>query len=390
MARSSLALAFRLLPILAGFPLETNAAPPSVIVRPAGPVETLYNWSKDRCEDEFIPDAPARAIRRANGEIMLIATHRENWSLTGPNFRNLKPVCKSNLRSSEVGPRIGTGLLWIQALFTENGRDVVALISEDRQAISIKSGCDAKKGPGSCWLNNILTAQSHDMGRTFHLNDAPDRTVVALESAYPKQAQGRFGAFTTSNIVKNGNGYYVFVWVQAEDLQPQGNCLFRTENPFLPHGWKAWDGISFSVPMSDPAMPHACVPVKGLPNEVRSLTFDTKNKVWIAVLSARQKLSGDAKPVPGFHYSTSFDLINWSDLDRIMPAPLVPREEQKDYFYMYPSMIDPKSRSINFDTLESSTPVLTFTNYHLMDGKGSMNRDLSFVPLTVVAASPKR
>src|ERR1700761_6575472 len=56
---------------------------PLIILTAGGPTRTLYNWAKDHCRPEYIPDSPTRAFRRADGQIELIATHRENWSMLG-------------------------------------------------------------------------------------------------------------------------------------------------------------------------------------------------------------------------------------------------------------------------------------------------------------------
>ena len=94
--------------------LGGSAAAQPVTLSPAGEPRTLYRWSTDRCEDEFIPDAPARAFRRADGRMALLATHRENWLLVGADFASLKPDCRSVMRSSAQGPD-GAGDLWIEA-----------------------------------------------------------------------------------------------------------------------------------------------------------------------------------------------------------------------------------------------------------------------------------
>jgi hypothetical protein len=87
--------------------------------------------------------------------------------------------------------------------------------------------------------------------------------------------------------------------------------------------------------------------------------------------------------VPGFYYSQSPDLVQWRPPRRIMRAPTRPRTDDPNLFMSYPSLLDPQSASRNFETLDSEDPVLLFTVQHLERGRGTMNRDLRYVPLRV-------
>jgi hypothetical protein len=369
--------------VLTGIMVGTAAAQAPTLT-PAGQPETLYRWASERCEDEFIPDAPARAFRRADGEIVMMATHRENWALTGRDFASLRPSCEATLRSSrERGP--GNGYLWIEATYTRDGRQVAALVSEDLNVASQRRGCDPRGQFGRCWLNNILAATSSDGGRSFALLRPEARTVATLGDRYPDRASRRYGAFTTTNIVEHAGAYYVMVYMQGEGVQPAGNCLFRTDDPFAPDRWRAWDGRDFTVDMRSAAAARSCQPVSPnvLSQEARSLTFDTRRQAWIAVIRHRLRLQGDAQPVPGFYYTTSTDLLRWEAPRRIMAAPLRARVDSASELTNYPVLIDPDSRSRNFDTLDSDAPVLVYTVQHLEQGRGSMNRDLRYVRLRV-------
>src|SRR5262249_35968755 len=132
--RSGCAL-LALLSFLAGV---GRAAP--IEIRPAGAGYPIYRWNTDRCGGPFIPDAPARAFRRADGKISLIATHKENWALVGSDFSALKPVCRSILSSSAM-PK-GGGELWIEATYTRDGQSISALVSEDLTRAMKAQGCD--------------------------------------------------------------------------------------------------------------------------------------------------------------------------------------------------------------------------------------------------------
>jgi hypothetical protein len=236
-------------------------------------------------------------------------------------------------------------------------------------------------------LNNILAATSDDGGQTFTLLRPEVRTVATLGNRYPKGATRRFGAFTATNIVQHTGAYYMMVYAQGEGVQPAGNCLFRTDDPFAPERWRAWDGHDFTVDMRGTTTVTSCRPVSPsvLSHEVRSLTFDTRRQVWIAVMRQRLQLPGDTQPVPGFYYATSPDLLRWGAPSRIMVAPTRARADSATETMDYPALIDPDSRSRNFDTIESDTPLLVYTVQHLTrsTGAGTMNRDLQYIRLRV-------
>jgi hypothetical protein len=356
-----------------------------------GPPQTLYRWETDRCEDEFVPDSPARAFRRADGQIALIATHRENWMLAGRDFASLQPICRSLLRSSEHRSE-GLGQLWIQATYTLDGRAVTALISQDLSVETKMGGCDAHKKPNRCWLNNIIAAQSNDMGQTFNLLASQNRSIATLGAKYPEDSTTRFGVFTLSNIVQHDGAYYVIAYMTSEGRQKSGNCLLRNDNPLEPQRWRGWDGHAFTVSMSSGEGVHTCEPLSrlALPNEVRSLSYNSRFKLWIAVFASRQMLEGDAKPVPGFYYAVSSDLHNWGKSKRIMHAPTRPREEQMDFILGYPSLLDPQSQSRNFETIDGDRPVLLYSRIHLDNGRGTMNRDLEYVLLDMRSLGSQR
>src|SRR4051812_10302761 len=201
-----------------------------VEISTVGPPQILYRWETDRCEDEFVPDSPARAFRRADGQIALMATHRENWMLVGRDFASLHSTCRSLLRSSEHRSE-GLGQLWIQAPYTLDGRAVTALVSQDLSVETKLGGCDPHGTPDRCWLNSIIAARSNDMGETFNLLASQDRSVATLGAKYPGNGTTRFGVFTLSNIVQHDGAYYVIAYVTSEDRQKPGNCLLRNENP---------------------------------------------------------------------------------------------------------------------------------------------------------------
>jgi hypothetical protein len=280
------------------------------------------------------------------------------------------------------------GSLWIEATYTEDGRNIVGLVSQDLRANIKAQGCDAAGQPGKCWVNNIIAVKSDDMGETFAPLAPEKRIVASLGQTYSAKNTVRFGYFTASNIVAADGFFYVFMYAQGEGVQEPGNCLFRTDNPLDASSWRGWDGSDYTiVPRPEGRKVGGCRPIapRVLTHEVRSVNYITQSKTWVAVFTNRLKVGSEREAIPGFYMSTSRDLLNWSAPSRIMAAPTRPRIDSNERITGYPAIIDPESRSRNFDTIDSSKPVLLYTVQHLKNGQGTMNRDLVYVPLLIEA-----
>src|SRR5690349_2977655 len=55
--------------------------------------EVVYSYERQRCDWRSIPDSPARAYRRRDGSVALIAAHFRNRIFEGPSFSELRPDC---------------------------------------------------------------------------------------------------------------------------------------------------------------------------------------------------------------------------------------------------------------------------------------------------------
>jgi hypothetical protein len=368
-----------------GIALAADTKDQDVTITPVGPQQPVYRWQTDRCQDAFIPDAPARAYRRADGQIEFIATHMENWMLLGTAFNRLRPVCRSILSSAPLRAA-GKGKFWIEATYTSDGRSVIALLSRDLSDETRNAGCRAE-ATGKCWLNEIVAARSIDMGNTFTPLLNADGVVASFGRNVEAANDGRFGVFTTTNIISRKHLFYMLAFVQGPKSQISGNCLFRTEDPYIPTSWHAWNGKDFANTLhgQSESAGDLCTPVGVgvLTQEVRSISFIAAKNIWVAVFASRRQLPGDTTAVPGFYYAESNDLIDWGKVERIVPFPLRPRSDSNTNVMMYPSLIDPLSRSPNFDTVNNASAYLFFTVYHLKNGQGSMNRDIDYLPVAI-------
>src|SRR5690606_31472995 len=81
--------------LAAGLALAPARAEPAggYFLVPTGPVETVFDWSRDACVKSHVPDAPARAFRNADGEVRLIISHNDNRALLGPSLDAVVPSC---------------------------------------------------------------------------------------------------------------------------------------------------------------------------------------------------------------------------------------------------------------------------------------------------------
>jgi hypothetical protein len=344
----------------------------------------IFSWEGSRCQQYVTPDAPARIFRRADGKLTMYATHFYNWSLEGRSFSDLRTDCHVVLPS----PGYESGnidKLWIEATWSDEQRNVIALVSQDLSGFVEKDGCDSAIAPGHCWLNAITSARSSDMGRTFTMDGAA--TVASISDSYDLHETNRSGFFTTSNIVNDDGSFYVLVFGQDQFKQPAGNCLFRSRDLGSPSSWKAWDGQDFNLAMSKtrqaPYLPCTIVSPNVLQSEVRSLNYLSKSKMWVAAYLARLKLAGDSEVTSGVYVAYSPDLIHWGNVQRVLSAPTDARLDKTDFFILYPSIIDPASRSANFVTLDSDRVYVTYTKRFIKRTGGPLNRQLNYIETTL-------
>src|SRR3954452_3996893 len=74
---------------------------PAVRLSVIGEPEAVFRWSEQRCDRLHIPDSAARAFRRSDGQIALLAAHFTNVLLLGEDFDRLTPACETTSRGQE-------------------------------------------------------------------------------------------------------------------------------------------------------------------------------------------------------------------------------------------------------------------------------------------------
>jgi len=350
-------------------------------LRISGAEEVLFDDRNSDCPIRQLPDSPARAVRQANGEIVLFATFETNWFLTGTNWDSLGANCKSAGHASQnADPEAVDDKYWIQALYTLDGRDFIALGSHEYLGTRHPGMCHYKAQgtmPPPCWYSSITQYVSH--GDAMHFVPADIQRVVATpQMPFNPDSVRRVGYFTTSNIVAKDGYRYVLIFATESATQKPGNCLFRSRLTDGPSPWLAWDGSDFTVDLSHVASEAAqksaaCQPVRGLGHEARGLLWWPQENVWLTVYTGRVGTR------TGLVAATSKDMLNWGNEQLLLEAPLTRREPDCAPVYRYPSIIDHDAPGFTFETVEKR-PYLYSTKI-LLDGCRQSARQIVRLPL---------
>jgi hypothetical protein len=354
------------------------AEPPLAAVTLVGPPETVFTPKRDACDENDLPDAPARAFRDAEGGIVLFAMHTENRALRGRDFDTLKLDCRASLPSNgKEDPAAYDDASWITATWTADGSRVTALVHHEYQANTHPGRCRHKEYL-ACWYNTIVATSSADGGHSFIRPSPPQ--VVAAAPFRQDVGQGRHrGFFNPSNIVHDGAAYYFFAGTTGWEGQERGACLFRSTDPADPAGWRGYDGRGFGARFVDPyrAEPGqpTCVAVFPFPAPVGSLARHRGTGAWIAVFQASAE--GDPFPEAGFYTSSSRDLLSWDKPRLLLAGPTLYDDacNSGGRLIAYPSLIDPAASGRNFDDV-GDTAHLYFSDLKVEGCKVTAARDL--------------
>jgi hypothetical protein len=356
----------------------------------AGPEETVFSWNRDRCDDDDLPDLPARAFRDDRGRVVLIASHFVNRRFVGPELGRLEHPCDVIMASRfDADPSRYADREWLAAPYTDDGRTVYSLVHDEYQGQTHPGRCPSGEY-FKCWYNSITLAVSRDGGRTFSHVGAASRHLVASVPYRYEPDVGPYGYFAPSNWVLNRDDGYQYAMIRTGErgAQRSGTCVMRTQTPGDPRSWRTWGGARFDVSFVDPyvdrgfdPVDHVCTPVSipQIGTMVESLTYNEYFGRWLLVGSAQDVIKGGT--ATGFFYSLSDDLVHWSRRKLIHKAEFTWSFKCGDTTPVsYPSVLDPTSSSRNFDT-SGRTPYLYFTRYHYRDCVQSKNRDLVRVPI---------
>jgi hypothetical protein len=375
-------------------------------VRAIGPPETVFDWSTTACEQNDIPDNPARAFRDATGQVQLIASHAVVRRERGPDLDSVRHECPIVMNShADPDPAAYDDREWLSSVYTTDGQTIYGLSHMEYEGWNYDPGCAQWKGTfeqAKCWMNSVNLVTSTNGGDSYSHAAAPSQLVANAPYRYATGA-GPLGVFDPSNIVyrPSDDHYYATVRVEAHGAQDGGICLMRTADLGDPTSWRAWDGAGFGVRFINPYLEpdespsaHVCTVLSpgSLPYGNSSLTYSSYLNKYIFVAVSEKTDPSSGATVSGFYYSLSDDLIHWSDQQLLMEGVLTWRHRcGDDDPVLYPSLLDPSSPDRNFGTI-GRHPYLYFTrfNYTYWDADTcwmSLDRDLLRIPIEFTSKS---
>jgi hypothetical protein len=274
-------------------------------------------------------------------------------------------------------------------VYTEDGETVHALVHNEYHGW--ERGDCVGDDTSKCWYNSVTSLVSTDGGKTFHYPVVPPTHLVATLPYQYSPDTAAVGLFSPSNIVRGPEDFfYALAKGGANGTGRQTVCLMRTADLDDPSSWRFWTGEEFNGVFTNPyptepdnPTAHEC-PALAL-NEIGAqmiecLTWNTHLGQWILVgISAD---SPDGREVWGFYYSFSTDLIHWTKRQLLMEVelPWTVGSPGSDVSYLYPSLLDPNSESMSFETT-GETAYLYFTRNNA--GHASLDRDLLRVPVRI-------
>jgi hypothetical protein len=366
-----------------------NFRPASVTV---GAKEVVFDWTTDRCENLDLPDTPAHVVRASDGELVLFATlDIGNYLSRGPSFDSLERDCEHPAHESAYlpTPESYENDEWLQSPYREGENWHVLIHNEFHDKVAI--ACQTH----GCGYDSITYALSTDGAYTFEKPAPPAHVVAPAPDVWtapepPVQDFSGEGYRTPSNILRGPDDYYYTLFSAQphyETWEVSGPCVMRTNTLHDPASWRAWDGSGFNLPLTSPYIAGNEVPAceiletpEAVMQSTGSLTYNTylDRYMWVGVHLSWE--TGES--VCGFYFSTSFDLIHWSDIQLIAKVlswcetdpstpGLIETVEAN-----YPSIIDHDDATTNFER-PGRTPYLYYTRVN-----GGLDRDLVRVPLT--------
>lgn len=312
----------------------------------------LYNENERPCDNSYLPDAPARAFRNAQNQIVLFAPNFKNRAMTGPDFPGLAHDCRIRFAA---GNRPSADTLddrsWLHAFHTKDGINIFSLISASFIPYRHGLPCGGGSGTTDCWINGIAAAYSDNSGDTFSYHaDVPKHIFMAPPQPYDNSIAVQPSYVSVTNFVPWRDSLFAMVWRRNATGVASFNCLIAADTSDLDH-WSVLTTGGFA-PMSSftPGLgwtlnSFSPKPVAGLSRNVRGLVLHEPTQTFIAVYQDR------VNNIPGFYYSTSKDLQNWSGRTMLYPGAARSTVTAEDA-YEYPAFLDENSSDRNFGKVD--------------------------------------
>lgn len=377
-----------------GSPAADDMFTPLAAIRTvSGEPEIVFRHQTDACRPWMFPDAPARAFIDDSDKVVLYAADSSNWHMVGNNLDQLTTVCRSAYASKTNADAMAFDSAgWIEATYTKDGKRVLGLVSNDwspskETPANEATTCARSPAAKSCHYMSINFVVSQDGGQTFSYATDTQHLLAAKPLSKLSDAHPMIGFAVASNVFERGGFTYVFLGSRSPVPALSGSCLFRSAEPFRLLSWQYWNGTSFAAVANQSgglfgilSDSHNCRPVAvpyPQPVEFRSVVRFDGCGCYIGMFE------GAANQTPGFYVTTSRDLLRWSEPKIVLHRP---KDSDCQDILVYPSILDPASKTRNFSDVTSS-PYLYFTRFNRAACKGTVDRDLVRVRLAVSKSS---
>lgn len=347
--------------------------------------EVVYHYQTQRCDWRSIPDSPARAYRREDGSVVLIAAHFRNRIFEGSSFDDLRPNCTVLSQGREsANPEDYDDRFWVQSLIPLGNGRILGLASQEYSGIRHDGVCQKGVDKPECWYLALVGLEANDRDFSFKLLPRKERLIAGSNKPFDPSINAA-GFLTLTNTVFDGDYAYFIAWTEdAAEPGGRGNCLFRAHRSNLETGWQMLSGGEFvSPPKPYPADGGSPVQAKcdrlggsDMLGKIRSLVWLETRNAWLVVWSTRVNGAG------GIYYSTSHDLRNWSSAALLTSHEPPWGSDGSGTFYDYPSVIDHHSDSPIFQTAGASFH-LYLTRLNWEQDRKRMDRDLVRFKVTV-------
>lgn len=345
-----------------------------------GQPEVVFDWTTQKCAEVDIPDSPARAFRDAQGRIQLIASNDVPRRMIGTSLDALSRHCGPVMTSHrDPRPEAFDDSEWVFSPYTTDGETIYALVHNEYHGQEHGSAYCPSGQNGLCWYDAITLAVSRDRGATYSHAVPPSHVVAAPPRRYVPDHAG-LGYYGGSNIVRNPADGYYYAMIGRALPGLGGACVIRAPTLGRPDAWRFWNGTGFGGSFVNPytsAAPRVVCP-RLLDVLAESLSWNTQLGRWLLIGSKAFSPTDSA-----FFFSTSTDLVNWTDPKPFHKVELVfthvcGEEDPK----AYASFIDPSSPARNFD-ITGKTGWLYYTQFHYRDCHMTLDRDLMRIPVEI-------
>ena len=313
----------------------------------------------------------------SNLTFMAPGDERGTWASVGPTLDGVQHNCSMMVFNYSGTPR---GFMpaaadfsaheWLYAPYmTSNGTLFFLVHNEFHGWESFPELCNATSMvDGRCWYNSVSLSVSHDGGRHIrHAAPPPHHLVAASDDIYEPNHHA-YGVFSPSQIVRHPrDGFlYSFPICKSKDGTTSGVCIMRTTERELVdagaaswHFWRGGGSDSFTGRFVDPYVQKGELPaVLEFPAGVSDDPHPSQPvpryvpHLDLFLMCGYANMPG-SPPHQHFGFSTAPEPWGpWSAMAPITGVEVDPKNETPFIRGLYPSLLDPNSGSLNFDTLE--------------------------------------